>query len=63
MFASLETPDVLCYKRYVDDTFSFFRNNKNRKLFLQKRGSFHPALNYTSERKLNKQLAFSDVLF
>ena len=45
MFASSGPPDVLWYKRYVDDTFSLFRNDKNRQLFLHKLCSFHPSLN------------------
>ncbi|XP_046860166.1 uncharacterized protein LOC124453391 [Xenia sp. Carnegie-2017] len=36
MLASSDCPDVLWYKRYVDDTFSLFHNDRNRALFLNK---------------------------
>ena len=51
LFASSGPPEVLWkYKQNVDDTFSLFRNNKNRQLFLHKLCSLHPSLNYTSEQ-------------
>ena len=56
-----EIPKPAVYYRYVDDTFVFFRNEKESKEFLIRLHDLHSSLQYTFEKEKNNSLPFLDV--
>ena len=53
---------LLCYRRYVDDTFCLFHNEQDAMKFLSYLNSGHPNIRFTFETQLNGKLPFLDVL-
>ena len=52
----------LCWKRYVDDTFTLFNNTNEVSLFLNYINNKHPNIKFTNELEANCKLPFLDVL-
>ena len=52
---------LLCYRRYVDDTFCLFHNEQDAMKFLSYLNSGHPNIRFTFETQLNGKLPFQDV--
>ena len=50
------------YRRYVDDTYTFFDNIDQANNFLNFINNFHPNIKFTMDVEKNKQLSFLDVL-
>ena len=51
----------LVYKRYVDDTFCLFENEKDAKDFLDFLNKQHPNIKFTAEPENNGKLPFLDI--
>ena len=56
-------PAVYFYRRYVDDTFCLFNNEKDALEFFQYINGKHPNIRFTMEMEVNHKLPFLDVLF
>ena len=54
-------PSVKFYRRYVDDTFCLFNDERDALLFFNFLNSQHPNIKFTMEKETNKMLAFLDV--
>ena len=54
-------PSVQFYRRYVDDTFCLFNDERDALLFFNFLNSQHPNIKFTMEKETNKMLAFLDV--
>ena len=50
------------YKRYVDDTFAIFADDKDRVEFLLKLNGINANLEITMEKAIDNKLAFLDVM-
>ena len=59
---SKESSAVLCYKRYVDDTFCLFKCETDVERFLNFLNRQHPNIKFTIEKEKNNQLPFLDIL-
>ena len=53
---------LIYYKRYVDETFAIFANNKDRDAFLSKLNGMHANLEFTWEKATKNKLAFLDFM-
>ena len=53
---------VLMYKRYVDDIFCMFGNEKDAENFFEFLHCRHKNIKFTSEKESNKSLTFLDIL-
>ena len=51
----------IIYKRYVDDTFCLFENEKDANEFLDYLNKQHPNIKFTSEPEVNGVLPFLDI--
>ena len=60
LFNKIKRP--LAYFRYVDDTFTVFKNKDDCNTFLSHLNSLHPSLRFTHEKESNHSLPFLDVL-
>ena len=54
-------PSVQFYRRYVDDTFCLFNDERHALLFFNFLNSQHLNIKFTMEKETNKMLAFLDV--
>ena len=52
----------IMYKRYVDDIFCMFENEKDAENFFEFLNCQHKSIKFTLERESNKFLSFLDVL-
>ena len=52
----------LFYRRYVDDTFLLFKEDRHSAMFLDFINSIHPNIKFTMETESNNQLSFLDIL-
>ena len=50
------------YKRYVDDIFGMFRNEKDAENFFELLNYRHKNIKFTIEKESNKFLSFLDIL-
>ena len=55
-------PNVLFYRRYVDDTFCIFENEHDALLFFNYINHQHPNIKFTYETEKNEKLPFLDIL-
>ena len=55
-------PEVLFYRRYVDNTFCSFNNDNDASQFLDFINSQHTNIKFTMEKEENHKLPFLDVL-
>ena len=55
-------PEVIFYRRYVDDTFCLFNNEHDALLFFDYINSQHRNIKFTMEKEENHQLPFLDAL-
>ena len=55
-------PEVLFYRRYVDDTFCLFHSEQDAIAFFDYINSQHPNIRFTMEREVDHVLPFLDVL-
>ena len=55
-------PDVLFYRRYVDDTFCLFHSEQDAIAFFDYINSQHPNIRFTMEKEIEHVLPFLDVL-
>jgi len=55
-------PEVLFYRRYVDDTFCLFNNDNDASQFFDFINSEHTNIKFTMEKEENHKLPFLDVL-
>ena len=55
-------PEVLFYRRYVDDTFCSFNNDNDDSQFFDFINSQHTNIKFTMEKEENHKLPFLDVL-
>ena len=55
-------PAIYFYRRYVDDTFCLFNNEKDALEFFQYINDKHPNFRFTMETGVNHKLPFLDVL-
>ena len=53
---------VLMYKRYVDDIFCMFQNEKDAEIFFEFLNCQHQNIKFTLEKENNKFLSFLDIL-
>ena len=53
---------VLMYKRYVDDIFCMFGNEKDAEIFFEFLNCRHKNIKFTIEKESNKFLSFLDIL-
>ena len=53
---------ILMYKRYVDDIFCMFENEKDAENFFEFLNCQHKSIKFTLEKESNKFLSFLDVL-
>ena len=53
---------ILMYKRYVDDIFCMFENEKDAENFFEFLNCQHKSIKFTLEKESNKLLSFLDVL-
>ena len=56
-----ELTNLKKWRRYVDDTFAFVKNGKE-KAVQEKLNSFHQSIKFTYELEANGKIAFLDVL-
>ena len=54
--------EVVFYRRYVDDTFCLFNNEKDAVLFFDYLNTRHPSIRFTMEKEINEKLSFLDIL-
>ena len=54
-------PSLHFYRRYVDDTFCLFNNEKDALLFFDFANTQHTNIKFTMEKESNMMLAFLDV--
>ena len=54
--------DILLYRRYVDDTFCVFKNERDAMSFFEFINSQHPNIKFTFEKQNDGKLSFLDVL-
>ena len=52
----------LCWKRYVDDTFTLFRCTKDAISFMHYLNNKHPNIKFTHEMEKDNELSFLDLL-
>ena len=57
-----EDRQLLLYRRYVDDTFSYHENREHSEELLAKLNALHPSLRFTCEHEQDNRLPFLDVL-
>ena len=55
-------PAIHFYRRYVDDTFCLFNDEKDALEFFQHINDKHPNIRFTMETEINHKLPFLDVL-
>ena len=55
-------PEVLFYRRYVDDTFCLFHSEQDAITFFDYINSQHPNIRFTMEKEIDHVLPFLDVL-
>ena len=55
-------PAIYFYRRYVDDTFCLFNNEKDALQFFQYINDKHPSIRFTMETEVKHKLPFPDVL-
>ena len=55
-------PEVLFYRRYVDDTFCLFNSEQDAIAFFDYINSQHPNIHFTMEKEIDHVLPFLDVL-
>ena len=60
--SALTDNKLLCYFRYVDDTYAIFENEEACQHFYVSLNSLHPSLKFTTERETGGKLPFLDVL-
>ena len=54
--------DLLLYRRYVDDTFSYHTTHAHSEEMLTQLNALHPALRFTREHEVDNKLPFLDVM-
>ena len=54
--------DLLLYRRYVDDTFSYPTTHAHSEEMLTQPNALHPALRFTCEHEVDNKLPFMDVM-
>ena len=59
LFSQISKPSR--YFRYVDDTFTMFRNEEESDNFFKQLNCLHPSLKFTFEKEKNNCLPFLDV--
>ena len=62
VMTKLKEAGVLCYKRYVDDTFVIIHKNAKINNITKILNSFHKDIQFTSVEEQNNELPFLDVL-
>ena len=55
-------PAIYFYRRYVNDTFCLFNNEKDVLEFFRYINDKHPSIRFTMETEINHKLPFPDVL-
>ena len=55
-------PEVLFYRRYVDDTFCLFHSEQDATAFFEYIDSQHPNIRFTMEKEIDYVCPFLDVL-
>ena len=55
-------PAIYFYRRYMDDTFCLFNNERDALEFFQYINDKHPSIRFTMETEVNHKLPFLDVL-
>ena len=59
---NINTFSPICWKRYVDDTFTLFNNTNDANLFLNYLNNRHPNIKFTSDMEETNKLPFLDIL-
>ena len=59
---NFQGPDVLFYRRYIDDVFCVFEKEESVEQFLNYLNNRHPNIKFTMEKEKEGVLAFLDVL-
>ena len=59
---NINTFSPICWKRYVDDTFTLFNNTNDANLFLNYLNNRHPNIKFTTDMEETNKLPFLDIL-